>query len=382
MGRVQDKLSQIRRRISWLGLFSTLALVALGLVFIYSTTHHRPAYRGSLKIHLFYVILSIPMLVVLLAINYKWFQRYAFLIFLAGIVLVLLTHVPGVRVQRNYSYRWIGSGRFSIQPSEIMKIAFVVGLARYLMYRRNYRQFVGLAVPFIISFAPMILILKQPDLGTSLVFLPVLFAMLYAAGAKTKHLAIIVLLGLLSVPVMWTSVMKPGQKQRIMSYLDAEAALEAGQDHAVKAQEAISRGGMTGEGLTHSIYNERGLLYAAESDFIFAIVCGEWGFVGAQVILILYTLLVVSIVQIALTTREPFGRLIVIGLGTLIVFQALTNMAIASGLLPTTGLTLPFISKGGSSLLSMVAAMGIILNVGINQEPILAREDFNFGPGE
>lgn len=378
MDRTSDTHPRYLRGLDWIGVLAMLGLMAIGVAFVWSTTHHNADYRGSSSRQAIYLLASLVLFAILLLINYRTIQQYAFLIFLGGLGLLLLTYTP-LGVTLNFSTRWVGLGPFRIQPSEFMKIAFVIGLARYLMYRKNYRRLGGLIPPFVITFIPLILVLRQPDLGTSLIFLPVLFAMLYAAGAKTKHLVTIIVLGAISIPlVLWPFVMSDHQKERVLGHWDPERYMESKTVQPLVAEEAIRRGGVWGSGLGEGLVNKREKLYASESDFIYAVVAEEWGFMGGVAVIGLFTLLMVTAVRVALRTREPFGRLVVIGLGALIAFQAVTNIGIALRILPTTGLTLPFVSKGGSSLMAMTMAVAIVLNVGMHREPSFARDDFDF----
>ncbi|MGA2323671.1 MAG: FtsW/RodA/SpoVE family cell cycle protein [Sedimentisphaerales bacterium] len=291
------------------------------------------------------------------------------------------------------AYRWIkisvaGFDLPSIQPSEICKPAYIIALAWYLRYRSNYRKFGALIGPFILTLLPMTLILLEPDLGTVLLMMPVFLAMLFVAGAKVKHLALILLIALLVSPLLWYK-MQPYQRLRISSVLLQSEWLRQKAEqypplgrllvggsfsskkwkenwgyHLIRSKYAIASGGTTGYGFRHGPFVKYNFLPERHNDFVFSIIAHQWGFVGCLAVLLLYVVLLVCGLEIAGATTDPFGRLLAAGIVMMFAIQVIVNVAMTLGLTPITGITLPFISYGGSSLAFSMLCVGLLNNIG------------------
>ncbi|MCY3024009.1 MAG: FtsW/RodA/SpoVE family cell cycle protein, partial [Planctomycetota bacterium] len=295
------------------------------------------------------------------------------LLYLLGLLLLC-----GVFATRpiNGARSWYNLYYFKLQPSELMKPVAILTLAYYLMYRDSYKKLSGLIVPLVLVMVPMLLVLKQPDLGTTLVFAPVLFVMLFAAGARLWHLALMTLAGGGGMVFMWFTVMKDYQKNRILAWLNPEEYRLGEAWQLLRSEAAIGSGGLWGAGWGQSNQGSLNLLPEKHTDFIFAVVAEEGGFCMAALLLVLILLAALSGLGIAARTREPAGRLIAVGCVTILCAQVLVNASVALGLLPTTGLTFPFVSYGGSSAISAFICLGLLVNIGTQQEPVLAKEDF------
>jgi cell division protein FtsW (lipid II flippase) len=293
------------------------------------------------------------------------------------VVVVLLLVGVFFFTARNGSRRWVPLGLFYFQPSEVAKIAFILTLASYLRFRENFRTLPGLVPPFLIALVPMGLILVEPDLGTSLLFLPVLGAMLFAAGARPRHLALVGLMGVALLPVLWGH-MGAYQKARVVAVFtqrDTGPPPKGDGYHLHQSKRVLALGGTWGSEIT-GMQSDDPLDYhlpAGRTDFIFCLVGERWGFVGCAATLGLYMLLFQRGIAAAIATREPFGRLLAVGVTTLIATQVVINTAMTVGLMPITGITLPLLSYGGSSLLSTMAAIGLVVNVAL-------RPGYDVGP--
>ena len=352
-------------------------LVLLGLFFIASASRTLPGSGGEsaglLARQVIFLALGAVALVALQKFDYLTLLRQSPLLYLAGLLLlcaVLFTApVNGAR-------SWFNLYFFKLQPSEIMKPVLILTLAYYLMYRDSYKRLGGLCVPLVLWFVPLALILKQPDLGTALVLIPVVFAMLYAAGARLWHLGLMMLAGGGGLVGLWFTVMKDYQKRRILAWLDPDQYRLNEAWQQLHSEMAVGSGGFLGKGLGQSGRDGVALLPERHTDFIFAVTAEEGGFVIGALMLALLAFVALASLNVGLRTREPAGRLIAVGVATLLGGQALINAGVALGLLPTTGLTLPFVSYGGSSLLSAFLCLGLLMNVNTRQEPVLAREDF------
>ncbi|MCA9072452.1 MAG: FtsW/RodA/SpoVE family cell cycle protein, partial [Planctomycetaceae bacterium] len=271
------------------------------------------------------------------------------------------------------------------QPSELAKLAYILTLADYLMYRRNYRRWLGLVVPFLLTLVPVGLILREPDLGTSLVFFPILFAMLFAAGARPRHLVAIGLLGVLCLPALWWG-MSAEQKSRVVTLFtqqDGGPAPRGDGYHLHQSKQVLAFGGVWGSEWGGMTMNDP-LAYhlpAGRTDFIFCLIGERWGLGGTLLVILLYALLFGRGLTIAGATREPFGRLVAVGIVALLASQTIINTGMTVGMMPITGLTLPLMSYGGSSLLATCLALGLLVNVGLRPGYEISRDPFRFSTG-
>ena len=376
---------------NWPVLAAVAVLSALGVVSIWADSP-RDGQRQVI-----FIAVALVCLILFQAVNYQKIGRFAWGFYLASLVLLIYTIMPGVPRSgfggvpvRNGARAWIDFKVMSFQPAELTKIAFVLVLARYLRFRSNYRTLTGLLAPFALALVPVALILKQPDLGTSLVFIPTLFAMLFIAGAKKRHLLAIVGLALLAAPLLWLSgtdrpffrrlpeVVKPYQRSRVYAMFSEDpGVLQAAAYQSHKALIAFGSGGPGGKGpMTIPIGKH---VPEAHNDMVFALVGEQFGFFGSLVVLVSYIVLFAAGVEIAAATREPFGRLIALGIVAALAGQTFINLMVAMKLMPVTGITLPFVSAGGSSLLASYMAAGLLLNVGQNRPLVMAKDSFEYG---
>jgi len=391
---------------------ATGVLLAVGLACIYVTdTHYASGNDGpaNAKKQFIFIIISLVAAMVVLRVGYHSISRYAYIIF--GIVLVLLFPLAiargfhmsfgGLTAPRNGAYRWINLPGYQLQPSELMKAAYLISLAWYLRYRSNYRHLGGLFWPFAISVVPFALILIEPDLGTVLLLVPVLFVMLFLAGAKIFHLLLIALMGLAMMPLAWGQI-KSYQRLRVAAVLLQndelrQAVIDRPQDYEllatkrqamewaassgyqlVHSKNAVGSGGWFGYGWGGGIYVNHSLLPDRHNDFVFSLIGHQWGFVGCSVVLCCYIVIVTAGVRIASVTKDPFGRLLAVGAVTLLAAQMLINVGMTIGLLPITGMTLPFVSYGGSSLLSNFVVLALLISVSQHRPFLLAGKPFDF----
>ena len=357
-----------------------------------AAANFKDALRSTTVRQLIYFASGVGLMLLTLIPSYQKIGRYAFLIY--GVVLFLLLllvidkyiDLPLIPVRRN-TRRWIEfGGLISIQPSEFMKPALVLALARYLRFRSSYRRLWGLIPPFLLTMAPMLLILKQPDLGTLLMLLPVLFAMLFIAGARLRHLTLIIVAGVAIMPAFYFWGMKDYQRQRVDVLFKQgtdDVRWQNEQGYQLRQSKiALGTGGVFGEGWGQGVFVEHeGLLPEEHNDFIFAIIGHQWGLVGCLLVILAYGVIVFFGCEVSLVTNDPFGRLLAIGVIVMIVFQALLNMCMTIGLAPITGMTLPFVSAGGSSLWANFIALGLLLNVAqrrpmlVGPPPFAHRDD-------
>lgn len=331
------------------------------------------------------------------AVDYRIIGKYAGWFYCASAMLILYTvvgsmlgGVPGV-TRRNGAFNWIDFGPIALQPAELMKVAFVMVMARYLRFRSNYRTLYGLIPPFVLAAFPVLLILKQPDLGTALVFIPTLFVMLFVAGAKLRHLCGVVGMGVAMLPLVWLSgldgvpvfehlpaIVKEYQRDRVYAMFSSDPDVEeigTGMQQ-YRALIALGTGGFLGKGIGEIPAGER--VPERRNDMIFALIGEQFGFAGAFVVIMAYLAIVFVGLEIAGSTREPFGRLVAVGIVTMLAGQTFINLMVAMKLMPVTGVTLPFVSSGGSSLIASFMIIGLLVNIGQKRPIVMGKESFEF----
>jgi len=247
-----------------------------------------------------------------------------------------------------------------VQPSELAKLAFVAALARFLSRGDNARRWWVLVVPVALAAVPMSLILKQPDLGTAMLFVPVLVAMLFGAGVRPRYLAVLAIAGVVAAPFLWKA-MSPVQRTRITGFLAQRDTGPHPRDEGYQLYQSklmIAYGGTAGAEDATELH-----LPFDHTDFIFSVIAGRWGLAGVTAVLVALAVIVWRGLRIVTRSSDPFGRLVALGIVALLATQALINIAMTVGLAPITGLTLPFVSYGGSSLLTCFIAVGVLVNI-------------------
>lgn len=345
----------------------TLALLVIGAVMIYSASAVLAGrqYGDSLffiKRQILWAAIGSAAMIAVSRVPYDVWQRAALPLVLGAVILLTLVLIPGVGVEVNGSRRWLRLGSLTLQPSELARLCAVIYLARYLVKKRNRlddfsRDFLP---PMIVTGAMLALIMGESDLGTAAVMGLVAGLMLFIGGARWRHLWG---MGLLAAPVLYAMIMTIGyRRQRLMAFLDPWRDPTDTGFQMVQSFLALGGGGPVGVGLGEGRQKLFFLPYP-HTDFIFAVIGEELGLVGTASVLILFGILAWRGLAIGLKAPDPFGRHLAFGLTMMIVVQALINMAVVTGLLPTKGLTLPFLSYGGSSLLANLVAIGILWNI-------------------
>ncbi|MHC4573892.1 MAG: FtsW/RodA/SpoVE family cell cycle protein [Planctomycetota bacterium] len=392
-------------RVALLG--AALGLVGVGVAVIYSVGHPaEPGPTGQMsdlavywKKQLVFAALGLVAFGAVNLFNYRRFGAACYWIYgavllllcvlLVGRYVVRLPFVPAI----NNTHRWIrltigGRQLPAVQPSELCKIAYILALAWYLRYRSNYRNFKALVGPFALTVLPMVLILLEPDLGTVLLMMPILFVMVFVAGAKVRHLLIIVSMALLVSPLLWYK-MPTYQRTRISSVVlqnrwiceKAEENATLGKIlvgekfsakewnnrwgfHLMRSKFAVASGGLRGYGFRRGPFVKYDFLPYRHNDFIFAIIAQQWGFLGCLCLLVLYAVVIGCGLEIAGSNTDPFGRLLAVGIVAMFAVEVIVNVSMTMGLMPITGLTLPLVSYGGSSLMVSMVSLGLLNNVG------------------
>jgi cell division protein FtsW (lipid II flippase) len=398
-------------RPGWVIVAAVACLYLLGLASIFASEAQNGTRTFTQK-QLIFLVVGLALAWLVLRIGFQIISQYAFIIFSFALLLlippvvarVLHTEFGGLVPDIRGAHRWIRLPGFQLQPSEVMKVAYILALSWYLRYRKNYRTFRGLLLPFVGSMIPLVLILLEPDLGTVLLMVPVLFAMMYLAGARLRHLVLIAAIGFCMGPAFWMK-MRPYQRLRVTSVLlqldpvradierrpqryhflneDASALRREARQwthssgmQLVRAKAALGSGGILGQGWGHGTYVEYDFLPDRHNDFVFALIGHQWGLLGCILVLACYTAIALAGAAIATDTSEPVGRLLASGVVVLISVQVLINVGMCVGLMPITGMTLPFVSYGGSSLLVNFIAIALLVSVGQHRPYLLAPKPF------
>lgn len=371
------------RNLNLLIIIPMLALTLIGIFAIWSAQPNiTTSQTGLLKLFSYqatkqfiFAIISLGVLGGLLFVNYYRLKDYSYVIYALFVGLVLILAVWG-RVSHG-ARRWFQLGPFAFQPSEFLKIAMVLALARLMMYKNNIDQLKDFIPPILITLIGIIAVLLQPHLGLALILFPTFILMLFAAGARRKDLILLFLILAVIVPIGYFFVMKDYQRSRLIAFLNPGNAPTGDGFQIIQSRVAVGSGGIIGRGWGAG--DSTGTLFVPErhNDFIFTAISEEWGFIGSSLIIFLYLLLYLSSLFVAYNTREPFGRLIIVGIISYLTIQTFINIGMTIGLAPITGLPLPFLSYGGSSLLSSYLAMGLIINIGMHQIPSFAAKDFD-----
>ena len=360
------------RNFDWLLLINVLAIVGISLIIIASTTVNatsdplyyvkRQAVRFAAGFFLMLLIMSI---------DYTYFYRFAPYIYLGNIALLVLVLFAGK--DSGGAQRWIDLKVFELQPSEFAKLGIIISLARHLTAQEgNFESFFSSLPAFLHVAVPVVLIFKQPDLGTSLVFIVILFGMLFMAGANFKHLLTYIFVGIVAgFPLLWFN-MKDYQRTRLFIFLDPyKDPLNDGYQ-IIQSLIAVGSGGIHGKGLfAQGTQNYLGFLLEQHTDFILSAFAECTDFVGSVILLLLFMFLILRIIRIASQAKDSFGMLVCIGIATMMTFHVLVNVGMTIGMMPVTGLPLPFMSYGGSSLLMNMMAVGIVLNIGMRRQKLM-----------
>ena len=342
---------------------ATIIFIA-GIFFLFSASYQKSKDfdRNFTLLQIMWMIVALGIGTVILLIDYNRLISSAYLIYGISILSLLIVLVFGI--EKLGAQRWLHIGEISVQPSEFAKIAIVLALARYLGYNSGrMERFTSMIIPIVITIVPVALILVQPDLGTAIILLPVLFSMLYVSGVKVKHLLTLGLTGLAASPFMWHYLLKGYQKNRLMVFLDPNIDPTGAGYTITQSKIAIGSGGLLGKGWLSGTQNQLNFLPERHTDFIFSVVGEEWGYLGCTMLVLLYLFLIIRGMNIAYSTADTSAKLLVVGLVTLLSLQIFINIGMTMGLMPVVGLPLPLISYGGSSLVCTMAIIALLINV-------------------
>ncbi len=364
--------SGFREQFDW-SLFGAIATIALlGITNLYSATSAAKASMADIYItQIYWIALGAGVAVVVAAIDYRYYERHGWVAYSIGVALLILLFALGRSVRG--SVRWLTIGAFSLQPSELMKIFLIIALAKYLhndpkTTGRTLRDLVG---PGLILSLPMVLILKQPDLGTALICAAIFGSIMLLTNLKLQSLLTLVICFAACAPLTWQFMLEDYQKERALSFwtsfVEPEKDMLGSGWHAYQSKVAIGSGGFWGKGYLQSTQNQYGFVPDQHSDFPFAIFAEEHGLLGVTVLLGAYFYLIIRGLKVASQAKDRFGAVLAVGVSAMFFFHTIINVGMVMGLLPVVGITLPLFSHGGSSVLTFMIGIGLLMNVSVRR---------------
>ena len=363
---------RLLRRTDLTLIVAAVAIVIMSLVIIGSATHvNTPSEERYWFVQRqgISIVIDIALAAFLMNFDYKILQRYGNHFYVFNLILLILVMLVGQTALG--AQRWIALGPISIQPSEFSKLIMIIALAAMLEKRGGkINTITDLAPVAAYVGVPFLLVLKQPDLGTSLVFLAIFFGMVFVAGVRLRLLLGIFGAGLAAMPVLW-HFLKDYQKMRIMVFMDPNVDPLGAGYHIIQSKIAIGSGMLFGKGLFGGTQSQLNFLPENHTDFIFSVVGEELGFVGCTVLLLLYLIVLWRGIRIAQNASDTFGRLLAVGITSMIAFHVLVNVGMTMGIMPVTGIPLPLMSYGVSSLTTNIMAIAILLNIQLRRQKLL-----------
>ena len=352
-------------------LLSVTAIIIISLIVIGSATHvNTPSEERYWFVQRqgMFALSNAGAAIFLMNFDYKMLQRYGQKMYIFNLVMLLAVMFVGQSALG--AQRWIQLGPITLQPSEFSKIIMIVSLAALLQEKVGKLNTLSDLLPVAAYVGvPFLLVMKQPDLGTSLVFMAIFFGMIFACGINLKLLAGIFGTGIACLPLLW-HVLKDYQKMRIMVFLDPNVDPLGSGYHIIQSKIAIGSGMLFGKGLFEGTQSQLNFLPENHTDFIFAVVGEEWGFIGTVVLLLLYLVVLWRGIQIARQAQDSFGTLLAVGIASLLAFHVLVNVGMTAGIMPVTGIPLPFMSYGVSALTTNIWAITILMNIYLRNQKL------------
>ena len=364
-------------QINWSLVLLTTLISVIGFAMLYSAANGNVDPWASRQMVRFSVGLAIMLAIALIDVRFLF--RWAYLIYFGTLGLLVAVELVGTTGMG--AQRWIDLRFIQLQPSELMKVVIVLALARYfhgLSPEEISRPFY-LLVPIILTLAPAALVLKQPDLGTAAMLLMVGTAVFFCAGVRLWKFAVVGVLGLSAIPIGW-QFLHEYQKRRVMTLFDPESDPLGAGYHILQSKIALGSGGLFGRGFLQGSQSHLNFLPEKQTDFVFTMLAEEFGMIGGLTLLGLYAILLIYGLAIALRSRNQFGRLLAIGIVCNMILYVFINIAMVMGLMPVVGVPLPLISYGGTAMLTVMAALGVLMSVYIHRDVRIPRRGLNDGP--
>lgn len=358
---------RIFQHFDWTLLLLVLGICAIGIINIYSAVfslgeRQFPLYLKQVQ----WVLLGMFFMLVIFLIDYRVINEGAYIIYGISVGLLLVVFLYGYTTHG--SQRWISLGGFSFQPSELMKLTIILALARYFDDHKSHESYTlrELFIPVLIVIVPFLLILKQPDLGTALIIMIIFSSIVLFIGINWKSVFIILAGCLVLIPIGW-HFLKDYQKDRLITFLNPDNDPLGAGYHIIQSMIAVGSGGIFGKGFIKGSQTQLKFLPEQQTDFVFSVFAEEWGFTGALVLIIMFMSLILWGLKIALHSRDLLGTLIAFGITAFISWEVFINIGMVLGILPVVGIPLPFLSYGGSAMVVLMTAIGLLMNVSVRR---------------
>ena len=357
-------------QLNWFLILLICTLASVGFMMLYSAGNG--SYSPWAEQQMLRFGLGMGVMFVIALTDIRLWLKYAYLFYAGSLILLLAVEVIGTVGMG--AQRWIDLKAFNLQPSELMKIALILALARYF-HRLSLDEVARptyLVFPTLLVAAPMALVMRQPDLGTSLLLLLGSGAMFFLAGVRIWKFLVVGLISLSAMPVIW-SMLHVYQKKRIMTFLSPESDPLGSGYHALQSFIALGSGGVSGKGFLKGTQSHLSFLPEMQTDFIFTMYAEEFGLIGGILLILLYTTVVVYTFAIAMRSRNHFGRLVCMGIATMFFLYFFVNIAMVTGLTPVVGVPLPLISYGGTAMMTVLIGFGLVMNISIHRDMLISR---------
>lgn len=364
---------RVREHFDWPLFLSVVTIAILGVVNLYSATSPYldvAAKTGLADVYVsqvYWLVVGGLLGILVAVVDYRNFERLGYIAYVAGVILLILTFVLASDVRG--ATRWLRFGPFVFQPSEFMKIGVILAIARFLAedMKTEARTLVDLLPASALCAVPTVLVMMQPDFGTSMIYVLTCGAMLAMTKVRRRSVVALVAMVGATLPLIWSYVLLDYQKGRVLSFLNPEEDLTGTGWHAFQSQTAIGNGGIWGTGFREGTQNQFGFLPDQYSDFPFSVFAEDWGFFGCLLLLGVYAFICVWSIKIASMAKDRFGAAVAIGVGAMVFWHTVFNVGMVLGVLPVVGITLPLFSYGGSSSVTTLIGFGLLMNVSIRR---------------
>lgn len=345
-----------------------LMLAAIGVINLYSAiySYSRDIYFPLYLRQFLWIAIGLGIMIISLVIDYRIYDRYAYLIMAFSIALLMIVLITGRSISG--SRRWLDLGFISFQPSEFSKIAVILSLTHYFQRKESPTGYSGKHLLFPLSLIGLVLflILMEPDLGTAAVVGMIAFSMILFVGIRLRALVILICLHLITLPFVWL-FLKDYQKKRVMTFLNPDLDPLGAGYHLIQSKIAVGSGGLWGKGYLQGTQNQLRFLPEQHTDFIFSVLAEEWGFLGAFFVMAVFLLLFLYALRITSRARDNAGAIMGFGIVSMFFWPTVINIGMTIGLLPVVGVPIPFLSYGGSSMVSVMLGVGILMNISMRR---------------
>ncbi len=362
-------------RINWLFVFILCLTASVGFAMLYSAADGNIDPWASRQMARFAV--GLVLMAGIAMVDTRFWLRYAYVIYTASLVLLLAVEISGTIGMG--AQRWIDMGIVTVQPSELMKIALVIALARYFHGARleDIRNPLYLFAPLILVMLPAALVMRQPDLGTAMMLVMGSGAIFFTAGVRMWKFGLVLTLSIAALPVGW-QFLREYQKQRVLTFLNPESDPLGSGYHIIQSKIALGSGGLFGKGFIQGTQSHLSFLPEMQTDFIFTMLAEEFGIVGALALLGLYSIILIYGIFFSVSCRNQFGRLVAIGMTTTFFLYVFINIAMVTGLIPVVGVPLPLISYGGTAMLTLMIGFGMLMGVYVHRDLQINRRSTEY----